>query len=259
VSTLINVVSLPIMDRILAYIETKLESEMKVHPFIQWLVPSSEETSETAEKKLKSWIPCMVNFIMGFKDMNQSVLCYPETEANIDPLKAAINEHCKEDGNHWPWLLMDLKTLNLNPDTDWVTLIKFLWGSQTVGQRGAIYDFVRIVQKLQNPLLRLCFICTVEIYGHVMLSTTTELANIIEKETGKKLHYFGQTHLRHEEGHFHCSPTAENAKKEAWTRPLSEEDFEVGIGGVDEAIRIINNMFSELHEFALSSSSEKQA
>ena len=44
---------------------------------------------------------------MSFADLNKYVLPFnfPQNE-----YEEAINVHCKEDANHWPWYLHDLKT-----------------------------------------------------------------------------------------------------------------------------------------------------
>ena len=55
-----------------------------------------------------SFIPAMMFFTMGFKD----ILAALRDPADTSPLQQSVHQHCDEDAFHWKWYLDDLATID---------------------------------------------------------------------------------------------------------------------------------------------------
>jgi hypothetical protein len=121
------------MKPIFDLINHRTQFEMENHSFINWLKTRTDSTS--ARDKLLLWLPHLITFSMGYKDFNHLILKYPTSTTNGEqkPLISIINEHAEEDGEHWKWLMEDVKTLGANQELDLVSFLSFFWGEQVEG------------------------------------------------------------------------------------------------------------------------------
>jgi len=236
------------MKRILEHISTCVENKIQHHPLIEWL--RCKDDGYSAVEKLKAWIPIASYFSFGFKDLTNMIWKYPADEAKGDTLKTIINVHCIEDGNHWPWLLKDLVTLELNKDTDWVSMFKFLWSKENENQRQGLYDHIILSQRAKDPRLRFIMMWAFEKCGHILFTAVSNLGSEFETESGKKLYYCGKPHLDAEDGTVGGSSKNTNSQEDIWMETLTDEDYHDATEIVNEVLRIFNCRWSEALEYA---------
>jgi len=164
--------------------------------FIQYL----KNNDIPATQRLTSWYQGAAIFAFGFKDLNNLIFKYPESEAQQDKLKKVINQHCVEDGNHWPMYLKDLSILGLDVSQPMSETLKMLWGKKTERQRLAVYRLIQMAEIAKGPLERYCLIETIEIFGNYIFGVFTQVSKGYSAETGKAPHYLGEKHLDKETG-----------------------------------------------------------
>lgn len=196
--------------------ETELISQ---HPFLRWFESPQIQPAE----KLKKWVPVITAFALSFKDFCNIILKYPDEEAKKDELKSLINHHGEEDGTHWQWLLMDIKTLDCNNPSDPIEVVKFLWGKNTEEQRRGFYDLSILVEKAKNPILRFCLIAAFEACGEALFQIVAQVADDYEMESSNKLWYFGRNHADIEDGTLQSHHHGEDVQKDLWELELDPE------------------------------------
>jgi len=222
------------MRRIGDLIKQTMKKDMEQHPFFKHLLSQDIPL----EDRIIRWLPSITYFAMGFKDVCNLYLNYPLDEAKGNKLKAAINDHCREDGTHWKWLMADLQTLGVNRSPNIVATLSFMWGTDVEYARKSVYELIILCQEANDPLLRICIIQCMETLGHHLFKNCCQLGIQYEQNTGKKLHYFGKTHLDHEEGHLMCNPSDVILEDEAWEEQLDDELFQKATKLVLEVFRI---------------------
>lgn len=168
------------------------------------------DESFAASERLRRLVPRFAYFAFAFSDLMRCALNYPAVEAKSNRFKKAINAHCAEDSTHWPWFLTDLKTLDLNKEIPFTSAIRYLWGKTNKGQRWSCYELAILANRAIDPILRYVMLLSIEINGRAVSSKFVEVADRSEKETGKRLMYFGRTHLERELGGLHGDEDVEN-------------------------------------------------
>lgn len=146
----------------------------------------------TIDQRLK-FLPDLAHFIMSFSDLNKYVLPYANPKNKYEE---AINLHCKEDANHWPWYLYDLKKLNLDQSQLLSDTLKYLWGDKMPPSRKLSYELVSLTSN-QCPFIRYVAIEVMEATGNVVFNVLNE----ITKEASLNLKFCSEIHLAHETGH----------------------------------------------------------
>ena len=183
------------MEKLLHKIEDRVP-ELETTPFIVWL----KNPAIPIEEKMTKWYHCCGVFAFGFKDINNLVFKYPDSEENTEPLKTMINNHAEEDGNHWKMYLKDLKTLDLDIELNLSSFFKYMYSDDTIKQRRFLYRLVQIAEIAKDPVERYCIIETIEIYGHFLFGILKDLSKEYEALTGKTLLYLGELHYKKETG-----------------------------------------------------------
>lgn len=191
-------------------IETAIQAQVKSMVQNNILFKFLNDESFSATERLVRLAPCFAYFVLGFRDLQLYVLKYPAAEAKCDPYKKAINAHCHEDSTHWPWFLADLQTLGLDKETNYTSVIKYLWGKHTKEQRSSCYQLAILAETARDPILRFVYLLAFEINGRALFEKFLEIAEQSEADTGKKLLYFGRTHLAREIGGLHGQEDIEN-------------------------------------------------
>lgn len=231
------------MKQVIDYAEAQANSQAD-SPFIQWL----ESDKLSAKSRLAAWMPCCALFAFGFKDLNSMVLKYPETEAVVDPLKKAINDHTEEDSRHWGWFLNDLKTLGLEGEQKFTDTLKLLWGNETQQQRFATYEICRLAEQAQDPILRYCLIETIEIFGNFLFGKMQKVSRQFTQETGTELKYLGPTHFQAELGHL--ANQSNSAESELWEITLGDPIREKALAISEQVSNLIFARWQEFFEFS---------
>ena len=147
-------------------------------------------------RELLQFVPRMLFFVMGFKDLMQLVR-YKNPK---NKLEESVNIHSDEDSYHWKWFLDDLTFISgkFNNFTS-SDLIAEVWKDETLEVRQTIYLFSRYVQRFQDPVARMLMIEVLEI----TFDEFKEALHPVLKEAGlyNQLDYFGLKHQETEENH----------------------------------------------------------
>lgn len=146
----------------------------------------------TIEKRL-SFLPYISHFVLSFSDINKIVLPF---KAPNNDLENAVNNHAREDAEHWEWYLNDLKSLNLNHSGELTEHLRFLWSDKLINSRKLTYQLIQSIHN-QTAEMRLVVIEVMEATGNATFDTLAQ----ITQGTDKELEYCGFLHLSHETGH----------------------------------------------------------
>ncbi len=177
-------------------------ARVAAHPFFGWL----NSDAVPLERRFV-FAPVMIDFIMGFADLNKWFLSY---EAPQNSLERAINEHTEEDRTHSLLFYENWTTLALGEIGSW-TPGKMLWwmfhadGTETVRRFGM--ELLEMSVKHPDPLVRFPMMEAVEICGDVFFGHTAPIATRLSRERGVPHDYFGQYHRDRETGHLHTDET----------------------------------------------------
>lgn len=121
-----------------------LKAQAREHPFLEWL----RSSDQSAEDKLRAWVPVSTVFAQMFKDFCNIGIRYDEEEIkDMEPLKAAINEHSVEDGEHYYMLYGDLELLGLNKGVQLNGFLQFFWGEKTEKMRKNGYKLISLARE----------------------------------------------------------------------------------------------------------------
>ncbi|MEJ1935848.1 hypothetical protein WDZ92_37110 [Nostoc sp. NIES-2111] len=220
------------MKEVLALIE-KRKHEFAQLPLFQFL----QDTSIDPRERLV-WVPCLAPFAMAFAQLNKYDL---RQEPTSDPIQAIINKHTYEDDHHWVWFLEDLEKLGLNPSMKFSEAMKFFWGEETYKTRQICHQIALYTFRAE-PIVVLAAIEAIEATGNVALSLTSQVAEELQKTTGKNYRYLGKHHFRVETGHATGTNNVEQlienieltAEQKAKAFEVVEKVFEVFTEAVNE-------------------------
>lgn len=152
--------------------------------------------SDENVRDLLDFVPKMLFFVLGFKDLMQLV----RYEHPKNKLEESVNTHSDENSNHWEWYLKDLSFMsgqfNNYPSSDLITEV---WADETLEVRQTIYTFSRYIQQFQDPVARMLIVEVLEI----TFDEFKEALHPALKEAGlySQLDYFGQKHQETEKNH----------------------------------------------------------
>lgn len=221
------------MKRVLRHIEQR-KAELSRSPFITFV----EDASLEPRRRL-SFAPGLAPFVMGFADLNKYVL---RDESSADPLQQIINTYTREDDGHWRMFLEDLRTLEMDIPMGFTGALEQLWGEHNKKARQLVYGLVALVSA-ESPVMRLVVVQSIEGAANVGFSRFTQAAREHEARTGKRLHYFGETHEELESGHEMGSGDAEAVLAGI---ELTPEQVERAYGLVDKTFALFHAMGEEL-------------
>lgn len=190
---------------------------------------------DAAIKDQLSFVPRMLFFVMGFKDLMQIVRYQQPT----NDLEKSVNTHSDEDSNHWQWYLKDLTFISgwfKNENSS--NLISDVWSDDTLEVRKTIYLFSRHIQNMQDPVARMLMIEVLEI----TFDKFKEAIHPVLKDSDlyHQMDYFGQKHQETEENH---------------STGISEDEISDLIAQLpatlkEEMIPIVNELFDQMYQMA---------
>ena len=232
------------MKEVLRFVEMRV-ADGRQHPFIMWL----DNDKIPAKDRLTRWLQTAAIFVFGFKDIHSMVLPYPQSEANTDEIKHAINAHAEEDSNHWAWYLSDLKKLDLDQTQTFTESLRYLWSEQTSMQRFATYRLCQLIDRAQDPVIRYCIVKAIEAFGEIIFQTTTRVSKELLNETGIKLDYLGEIHSERESGGLQKDVSQVEKKISAIELDFTKRKQCVELA--DETCTIIENRWHEFYKQSL--------
>jgi hypothetical protein len=177
-------------------------AQVAAHSFFVWL----NSDAAPIEQRFV-FAPVMIDFIMGFADMNKWFLSYPEPK---DEHERAINEHTEEDRTHSRLFYENWYTLALGDPAKWAPG-KMLWwlfhSADTAVVRRFGMELLDLAVRYGDPLVRFSLMEAVEVCGDVFFANTAPIAEAISARHGSTQRYFGQYHRVRETGHLHADET----------------------------------------------------
>ena len=143
-----------------------------------------------------NFIPRMLFFVMGFKDLMQLV----RYEQPANELEESVNVHSDEDSNHWEWYLRDLSFINGQfNNAGSADLITEVWDDKSLEVRKTIYTFARYIQQYSHPVARMLMIEVLEITFDKFKEAIHPALK--DADLYNQLDYFGKMHQETEENH----------------------------------------------------------
>ena len=225
------------MQEVFALIENNKREFTKLELF-----DYMQDRSIAASKRL-SFAPCMTHFIMSFGDLNKYV--FREAQP-LNKLQHIINEHAKEDEEHWRWFVTDIEKLNCNPIQNFSKTLKSIWSEETKITRQISY-LVAGYTLTAEPIIKIAAIEALEAVGNVFFCASSQVASELQKTTRQDYLYFGESHLKLETGHTVGTPEAEGFLAEIeLTDSQRQQAFEI----IEKIFQIFTEWTYELLAYA---------
>ncbi len=199
--------------------------QLRDHAFFRWL----KESKCPLEQRF-AFSPVLVEFIMGFSDMNKWFLSYPEPST---PFHKEINEHTLEDRTHSRWFVEDWIKLDFNGQLGWSAGQTLWWWflcKETELIRRLAMETLELTVQHEDPLERFAMMQAIEACGDVFFGNTVEIARQLGRQTGLEYRYYGHFHRARETGHLHAD----------------EDRFTTSVLGDEQRVRalhLVNRMF----------------
>jgi len=172
------------------------KAELRKSPFLSFLADENNSLESRA-----SFIPHMVFFSMGFKDLLQFVY----DENSDDPVQQDVNVHVGEDNTHWVWYLRDLEELDLpnnfmiNPKDNYERFAE-IYNDNTFAIRDVVYQAMYYAKLIEfSPRLKMALM---EVFESTFAAFIESFVHVVhELDKFDTLHYFGKGHLAAEAEH----------------------------------------------------------
>jgi hypothetical protein len=180
----------------------KRRRQVEMHPFFAWM---NSESVPLDERFI--FTPVLIDFIMGFADMNKWFLSYQEPRG---ALEYGINEHTHEDRTHSRLFHDNWYELELGDTFSWPAS-KVLWWLFQAKDSAVVRKFGMAVLDLavnfSDPLVRFSMMEAIELCGDVFFSNTAPIASSLSLRDGASHLYYGEYHRARETGHLHTDET----------------------------------------------------
>jgi hypothetical protein len=206
------------------------------HPFFDWLRDASLPVRDRF-----SFTPLMVDFTMGFADMNKWFLGYEDPQ---NELELSINQHTLEDRTHSRLFLENWKALAFDDQLNWSASQTLWWlyhSPQTLPVRRFGWDILRLSVQYPDPLVRFALMEAIEICGDIFFGNTKIVAQQLSRQTGVDYRYYGEYHHLRETGHLHTDESPFFAAR------LSEQQLQHANSAVEAIfqgfIRVLDHLF----------------
>jgi len=173
--------------------------QVEAHPFFEWI-----DSERVPLEKRFIFSPVMIDFIMGFADMNKWFFHYPTPQ---NALERAINSHTEEDGTHSRLFYDNWYTLELDDVERWPAGQMLWWmfhSRETTTVRRFGMTILDLAVNNPDPKVRFALMEAIEICGDVFFSHTAPIAEAITRSTGARHEYYGWYHRHRETGHLHA-------------------------------------------------------
>jgi hypothetical protein len=210
-------------------------SRIATHAFFDWLSSAAAPARERF-----CFTPLMVDFTMGFADMNKWFLGY---ENPRNDLEASINQHTLEDRTHSKLFLENWHALGLDDQLGWSASQTLWWlyhSPATLPVRRFGWDILRLSVEYPDPLVRFSLMEAIEICGDVFFGNTKRVAQEMSRQTGIDYRYYGEYHHLRETGHLHTDESPFFAAQ------LSSEQLQQATRAVTDIFRGFSNVLDHL-------------
>lgn len=226
------------MQNILNLIEKRSE-KLYQNSLCHWIV--GDDSKHLPPQEVLGFTPSMLYFIMGFKDILQTL----EYAQPRDRYEYMVNQHCAEDKDHWRWYLEDLKTLGFSEESwgpDLIAKVDHLWSDQHRPTRDLVYLCIHFIKKFQSAKASLVIIeCLEATFGVFMTSLQKRFWN---SPVYSQLQFFGQTH-HHQEANHSLGHWIEDAGGATSADHLDLESIEFSNEEEDELKQAVHVIFEQ--------------
>jgi hypothetical protein len=182
-----------------------------------------------------NFIPRMLFFVMGFKDLMQVV----RYENPKNELEESVNTHSDEDSYHWEWYLSDLRFINGRFENQSASnAITEVWADESYQVRETIYLFAQHIKNYSDPVARMLMVEVLEITFDKFKAALHPVLK--DADLYYQLEYFGKRHQETEENH---------------TTGISENEIAGLIAQLpndlkEEMLLVINQLFDQMYNMA---------
>lgn len=178
------------MKTIELYLDSK-QNEFMHHPFFSLL----EELNSLRE--ISYFVPELTFWAMTFQD----ILRINEERIKDPYLKKVARHHRLEDAGHDKWFLSDKKYMSKLGNDNYCSFndVAWLYSKDSQLIRDAVYAIMAELYKIEDELLSVVLLLTLESSGHVFFEKVVKQV----RKTGedKNLKYFSSSHLEVEMAH----------------------------------------------------------
>lgn len=220
------------MKTIQAYIDSK-QNEFMSHPFFKIL------EGLNSLKEISYFVPELTFWAMTFQD----ILRINEERVQDPYLKKVARHHRLEDAGHEKWFLSDKKYMSklCNDKSCDRDDVAWLYSKDSQLIRDAAYAIMAEIYKLDEEILNVALLLTLESSGHVFFEKVVTQV----KKTGedKNLKYFSSSHLEVEMAH---AIFEEEMEKKIFDRKLSTSSRREALQMIDRCYAAFSKMFDGL-------------
>lgn len=217
------------MKTIQLYIDSK-QNEFQNHPFFALL-----EGLNSAQE-IGYFVPELTFWAMTFQD----ILRINEERVTDPYLKKVARHHRLEDAGHEKWFLSDKKYLGQDSSYDGND-ITWLYGKDSQLIRDAAYAIMAEVYQLDEEILNVALLLTIESTGHVFFEKVVKQVKKIGED--ENLKYFSSSHLAVEMAH---ALFEEEMEKNLFEKRLPIGVRREGLKMVDRCYAAFNKMMDGL-------------
>ena len=220
------------MKTIQTYIDSK-QNEFMNHPFFNIL----EDLNSLEE--ISYFVPELTFWAMTFQD----ILRINEERVKDPYLKKVARHHRLEDAGHEKWFLSDKKYMSelCNDKSCGRDDVAWLYSKDSQLVRDAAYAIMSEIYKLDEEMLNVVLLLTLESSGHVFFEKVVQ--QVKKAGEDKNLKYFSSSHLEVELAH---ALFEEEMERKIFERRLSISTRREALKMIDRCYDAFNKMFDGL-------------
>mgnify|MGYP001802257076 CR=1 FL=1 len=226
------------MKEVLTFIQDK-QHEFSCLPLFSFL----KDTGISPRDRL-NFGPSFAVFAMNFKDLNTYILS--KEVSRRDSIQRMINQHAKEDSQHWEWILEDFDKLGFSNTLSTNEALRLFWSKKTEASRQHFYQMVQLIHE-SEPVFTLVIIEAIEATGNVFFDALSKVAQELQDKTGMEYRYYGKFHLSVETGHAMGTSDVEDALNSI---SLTKEENEKACALVEKVFSGFSELLNEYYIYA---------
>lgn len=209
--------------------------KLKSSEFCEWL------RSARLSDDPFGFVPSQAFLVFGFRDLLREL----EVSNPTNEFEELLNEHCKEDSDHWKWYLNDLKQLGFHVNSwgpSFTDIIQGMWSEDSYTVRSLIYTSMYYIRRAESPAISLVIIEVLEGAFEAFI----ESMRVPVEQSGyfKDLQYYGKLHTEKEESHTLWTGPENQLLK----YPLTAEQKQFCLTAVDEIFSLFDKTFAHWYK-----------
>lgn len=188
---------------------------------------------------LNCFVPLLTFWVMTFQD----ILRINEAKVRDPFLKKIARHHRLEDAGHEKWFLHDEKYMSqvVGSVSCQEDGIGWLYGKESQPIRDAVYSIASEIYKIDDELLNIVLLLTLESSGHVFFERVADQAKAVGEDDNLK--YFSSHHLEVELAH---ALFEKEMEKKLHERGVAASTLDNAISMIDRCYVAFSAIFDEL-------------